>query len=665
MAIEQDLLAEIQALAAGPAEPQPLDFSDKAIGYARSFASGPLLTFNDELEAGLQTGVNSLLGREGTYQQNLGAIRQEQDVFKKNQGMLPAAVEVGSSFLNPLDKLYKLGTGVQGLKTITRAALNPASQAAIVGVGSAEGNENIAKEAGKSALFGGGFSALSNLFGRGLGGAAREADRLKLSAFGVKNADVARSLKKMGNQAEVLGEAGNVPILKILIKAEEQKLINAGDDVLTNISSLANKQSTLGTQLGDVLEGAKGKIKANPSFETPNSEAFISKLTGTAQDDATNAWVKEMDALQSQIGEGSIADLQRLKVGLNYKFGENPYKDDIVKALRSDLRLEIENRVNDAARDGKLKPDMFGKVKKLNQEFGELAELKDTFMRRAASDLGSDAIEDIYRAGATTMGTGTLNMAAMQGGGSGLLAGATSAALTAARGSEAKSAIADTLREFKKPLVIAGKALEEGGTARAFSQVYQNIKPENKPEAATPGTASVKTEDLQSLLDEIKLLSTPQQTPQPQEAQQMAIDPNLPKKEKIAIIEQQIDADPIDSTIYEMESSRNPKAKNPESTASGAFQLLKKTASSLGVKDVFDIEDNYNGYLKLKEEASQFAEEPFDYYAYHYLGGPTFRAWKQGKDLSSKQGSQVEYLLSTLKPRFDRIYSKKTGQVEA
>ena len=145
----------------------------------------------------------------------------------------------------------------------------------------------------------------------------------------------------------------------------------------------------------------------------------------------------------------------------------------------------------------------------------------------------------------------------------------------------------------------------------------------------------------------------------------MAIDPNLPKKEKIAIIEQQIDADPIDSTIYEMESSRNPKAKNPESTASGAFQLLKKTASSLGVKDVFDIEDNYNGYLKLKEEASQFAEEPFDYYAYHYLGGPTFRAWKQGKDLSSKQGSQVEYLLSTLKPRFDRIYSKKTGQVEA
>jgi len=138
---------------------------------------------------------------------------------------------------------------------------------------------------------------------------------------------------------------------------------------------------------------------------------------------------------------------------------------------------------------------------------------------------------------------------------------------------------------------------------------------------------------------------------------------------KIAAIEERIDSDPIDSTIYEMESGRNPNAKNPTSTASGGFQLLKKTAASLGVKDVFDLEQNYQGFLKLKGEAERFAEQPSDYYAFHYLGQPTFLAWKKGKLLTNKQQEQVDFLEEELLPKFERIYNsklkKKSGMVEA
>lgn len=162
-----------------------------------------------------------------------------------------------------------------------------------------------------------------------------------------------------------------------------------------------------------------------------------------------------------------------------------------------------------------------------------------------------------------------------------------------------------------------------------------------------------------ALVDSYNELKTMEKKP----AKTKQVDP------KIAEIEARIDADPVDSTIYEMESSRNPLAKNPTSTASGGFQLLKKTAASLGVKDVFDLEQNYQGYLRLKDEAKRFVEEPSDYYAFHYLGQPTFLAWKRGKVLTNKQQSQVDFLEEKLLPKFERIYraklKKKSGMVEA
>jgi hypothetical protein len=127
--------------------------------------------------------------------------------------------------------------------------------------------------------------------------------------------------------------------------------------------------------------------------------------------------------------------------------------------------------------------------------------------------------------------------------------------------------------------------------------------------------------------------------------------------------------DPVDQATMMLESGGDPKAKNPDSSASGLYQLLKKTAKSLGVKDVFDPEQNYRGYLKLKKEAAPYVEKPEDYYAFHYLGALTFKAWKAGDDLTDEQRAQVAELTGDLLPKWRKLYAeavaKLSGSVEA
>lgn len=132
-------------------------------------------------------------------------------------------------------------------------------------------------------------------------------------------------------------------------------------------------------------------------------------------------------------------------------------------------------------------------------------------------------------------------------------------------------------------------------------------------------------------------------------------------------IENIIDQDPFDAAVYEMESSRDPGAKNPESSASGGFQLLKGTAKNLGVKDVFDLKDNYGGFLKLKQEnIDRFkTNDPGLLYAAHYLGAPVLEKYIKGKPLSSDEQAQVTALEKIFLPRFMKIYAKAESKTVA
>lgn len=133
-------------------------------------------------------------------------------------------------------------------------------------------------------------------------------------------------------------------------------------------------------------------------------------------------------------------------------------------------------------------------------------------------------------------------------------------------------------------------------------------------------------------------------------------------KTDIKAVEAQIDSDPIDSAIYQAESNRDPKAKNKVSSASGGFQLTSKTAKDLGVKDVFDLAQNYDGYKKLRaENQARFGSDPAMLYSAHYLGATVLAKVLEKKPLTKDEQAQVEYLKNKALPDFMKIYQSKIG----
>lgn len=121
-----------------------------------------------------------------------------------------------------------------------------------------------------------------------------------------------------------------------------------------------------------------------------------------------------------------------------------------------------------------------------------------------------------------------------------------------------------------------------------------------------------------------------------------------------------IDALPYYSALYEAESGRNPKARNPTSTASGGFQFIESTAKALGIRDAFDLAESFEAVQKMTQEHQKYflTDDPALLYSAHYLGQTVLAKYIHGKDLTVKQQAQVDYLKDIALPRFLKIYEK-------
>lgn len=462
-------------------KPAPLSTQDKILGYSRSYLAGPTFNFADEMEAAAAAAVKSLpfIGNDRTYSENynqeLPTIRAEQAAFKEATPYIPAGVEIASSLaLNPLAEVGALLKGASALKGVNTARLaltSAPAQAALSGAGLAEGTENTLQGAGVGALLGSATSGIASTAGKVLEKTGLNANRFKLSAYGVGQGDLQRQVKKIGSNLETLED--DLPLVKTLNKYEKAGVINAGNDVLDNFKNVVSTQDDVGQKLGALLEIADSKIPSSPNFQTKASEQYIEGLSGTAKEKAISAWANEYDAILSQFGRGgSLKDLQKAKIGLNYKYDENPYKADIVKALRTDLKSEIENRVAIAAKEGAIPKNSANVLTSLNKNWGELADFGEVLSKGVAKKYGGNTIEDIVRGGATTGGVGSMNIASAASGNP--IYSAIGALLSSARTPEGLSNIADVAREFKTPLETAGRAIPELFTARAATQALQS-----------------------------------------------------------------------------------------------------------------------------------------------------------------------------------------------
>lgn len=203
--------------------------------------------------------------------------------------------------------------------------------------------------------------------------------------------------------------------------------------------------------------------------------------------------------------------------------------------------------------------------------------------------------------------------------------------LQAAVGNTLKSLLAKTTGWGHVPAVKPETSLQAAFSTPLISRLLNAIQP---PKAVVPTLAGKGVGNLM-----------PQEVPK-----------NMDKIPPVVFDE--IKKDPIDHAIMLMESGGDPGAKNKNSTASGLFQLLKKTASNLNVKDVFDPAQNYEGYKKLRaENAKLTGDNPVKVYAAHYLGAPVFKKLMEGDPLTPEEKAQVNYLKETILPKFLKIYN--------
>lgn len=636
-----DLLSEIGSLASRDKSPlswdqiatydqsdAPLSPIEKILGYSRSYLSGPTFNYGDNLEASI---ASMFTGRP--QEQELSNIRGQQKRFKDKTEYLDNATElVSAALLNPFQKLKEakaVTTAISDLPilpTLRTIFTSAPAQAAIASAGAADGKD-VLENALAGAVIGGATSAAADIAGNVLQKTARNADRMKLSAFGIGAADLRKSLKSVGDEADLLGSASNIPIVKTLQAAENSGIINVGEDALTNARSIRGAQNGIAANLTGLLKEADDEIAPRVDFSLENTINYIESLSGTAKEKATAAADAEINALIPQLKRGTLADLQRVKIGLNYKYDENPYGSDIVKALRSDLRQEIENRVNDAAQKKLISPKLTDAVRKLNSMWGNLAELKDAFVSRGYRDIQGNPIEDLVRGQATTGGTGTLNLASAQTGNP--LFTAIGAILTTLRSQEGLSHTADVLRDPAIGGIVKmfGKALPEIVTARNVAQARSAL------------TVPKEESDIGDLLSEIEALGGGK------------------KKMSDASISE-IKADPYYNALAHAESGFNATAKNPDSSAKGLFQLIDSTSKSLGVEDPFDVDQAFKGVKKLTQDhVEMFGNDPATLYSAHYLGARVLKKVLNKEDLSPTEKAQVAYLKEKALPRFMRFYA--------
>jgi len=107
------------------------------------------------------------------------------------------------------------------------------------------------------------------------------------------------------------------------------------------------------------------------------------------------------------------------------------------------------------------------------------------------------------------------------------------------------------------------------------------------------------------------------------------------------------------AALGQTESSLNPMAKNPTSSAKGLFQFIDSTAKNVGLQDPFEKSQSLAAVQNLtNQHRQQFGDNPELLYGAHYLGQPTLAAWLSGQPLEPQQAQNVQSFVNAALPRF-------------
>jgi hypothetical protein len=639
--------------------------------------AGPLLSSldmmtygqGDEIVSAGSSVLDYLTGKKSSYSDNLNQTRAIQSSFKEADPVASTALEIASSLKNPLLMASKVGQTAGYLPKVAQAAKEAAAGGLAFGFSEGEGGfsnrvQNAIKSGSISALLGGGItgltqgaSNLANSYSNKLANASQETLE---KGLGVQYGERAKGLNKVNLYVD---EAGNTvpfdqlddavgiqsPIQQQIKTLEDSGILtNAPNDVQSLKLHVTKEGSKLGKTIPQLVKQADevlGETQIMPDFK--ETEKFLSGYRASTKNNLAKQFDSIIEDYKTMEGGGLkklTKFVDQLQKETNFDQATPKEITQLKRMISYDMRKASEKQFDTAL------PELSGQFAKVNEIVAATKSIGKTLnkpLARKTPEIGD------YITG------GSLPMTVLTGALSAPLGFTPAATISGAR--LLKNAVKQYMEATRPISTSAAYKSLSGKSAEAAKSIAKITGKSLIGALSSKDPVSAAIKEAEKVVTK-KALEAPQvvevkRTPQPDA--------------KIKAIEKKIDSDPIDATIYEMESGRNPLAKNPESTASGAFQLLKKTASNLGIKDVFDIEQNYNGYLKLKEEAKPLVKggDPEDFYAVHYLGAPTYKRWRAGKELTQAQSAQVEYLTKKLLPKFRRIYAQKiknkSGMVEA
>ena len=683
------LLAQMDQAVSAPAvvEAMPtvsapeLTGGDVATGFLRSAAAGPTFGLSQQLEAAARAPFT-----EQTYGEELANIRQQQRAFESEYPGSALGTEIATGLLlNPLGALGAVGKGAQAARKATsiakpiqrllqaeriakpaaavgrfieskpggivasRLLSYPSVQAALESAIRTEGTaEEKAMAAGLGAGVGSALGYLGGAVGRKLSKLDTEADRLLLSSYDITGADVKKLIKKQMSTGRVPQSIDDIPLPETIRAFEKADVIKRANDKAQNLVSVLQYQKKIGSGLEPVLDEANKVVDAFPDFQSKATNEYISSLSGKAREAAQTLAFEERDALINQFTNGGdLFDLQRAKVGLNYIYDTSPIAPKVQKALREDLRREIEMRVGQAVEEGKVSDDLLTQLKSLNTEYGKAAEIKDIFAQRLGSEKGGDVVEDIFMSMRTTGGAGTALQMATQSGN--ILPAVAGGILTAARVPEAKRELADILTDpmFRVGASSVGRVLEAAplvrGGARAYQQFGTEIPQAQEEQAGKVRMAEqvIAQQAAQApLMEELRMLrqalesragtTTPTETPREEEPRAqmkpMALKRNASVEQRIERFTQE---DPIVQSIIYQES-RGKLGQKSQAGAVGLMQLKTAAAKDMGVKDRLDPEQNLSGGARYYESLlKQFGDEELALAAYNWGMGNVDKKLKE------------------------------------